>query len=341
MFRILTIAFLVTLVFTAPGRAQDLYSGEISVQGQGESERQDALPAALIQVLQKLSGTRELRPSPVLETALANAEGMVLSFHYTEHEHAAPDGEIHSKLRLVVNFSSTAADRIVRDLALPRWRQSRRPIVLWVVVDDGSSRSLKPLEFQYAWDAMEDVASMRGLPVAWPGLSEELQQQVDLQLLWGGYTEQLLVEGSDSDGVVIVAARREGPEWNVRWNYSDGIGSSSWRTRDRDLSFALVAGVHQLARRVALANSIAPSGPGEWQIEIRVAGLVGAADYARCLAYLHGLSLVDKVGVVEAGPDGIVFDLELNASSEYLGPFIRQDRVLEPGESMHDYRLLP
>ncbi len=41
-----------------PGLAQDLYSGTVPVEGQGVSERRQALPLALIQVLQKLSGER-------------------------------------------------------------------------------------------------------------------------------------------------------------------------------------------------------------------------------------------------------------------------------------------
>ena len=47
--------------------------------------------------------------------------------------------------------------------------QEERPAVqLWVVVDDGQNREFKPVEFEYAWQSMEDIAATRGLPVSWP-----------------------------------------------------------------------------------------------------------------------------------------------------------------------------
>ena len=54
-------------------------------------------------------------------------------------------------------------DAIVQQLGLPRWRQERPEVQLWVVIDDGRNRQLKPLEFAYAWESMEQVAAVTGL----------------------------------------------------------------------------------------------------------------------------------------------------------------------------------
>jgi hypothetical protein len=187
---------------------------------------------------------------------------------------------------------------------------------------------------------VEDIAGLRGLPVAWPGLSEEMASTVDLQLLWGGYTDQLVLDGSSSDGVAIVAARREGPEWNVRWTFSDANASSSWRTRDRELAFALVEGIHRLTDLVASVNSIGPASIGQWQVELLVGGLGGHEDYSRCLAYLQDMSLVDKVDVLRAGPEGVRFMLELNAEPAFLQRTLDQGTLLERGEADFEYRML-
>ena len=103
----------------------------------------------------------------------------------------------------------------------------------------------------------------------------------------------------------------------------------------------MVDGIHQLAGIAAAANSIDPGSLGEWQLEVKVTGFRNSADYARCLAYLQGLGLVDEVGVAHAGPDGIVFNLSLNAAPEFLGRYIEQDRVLESLEFDNEYQLLP
>ncbi len=86
-------------------------------------------------------------------------------------------------------------------------------VQIWVVIDDGLSRQLKPITFDYVWESMEDIAAMRGLPVSWPELDEEELQLVDMRLVWGGFTDYLVERGAPADGVAIIAARREGPQW--------------------------------------------------------------------------------------------------------------------------------
>lgn len=309
------------LLALAPGLSAadgDLYSGSVTVEGQGEAERNARLPAALLHVLRKLSGQRELERTEALERALAGAKGLATAFQYLEVERMQPDGTTTGELRLVVNFRPEAVDRLVRELGLPRWRTERKPVVIWPVLDSGEGRELMPLEYGYAWDRLEQEAALRGLPIAWPALSEELKAEIDLQLLWGGYAEQLMHNPAQSDGVVIVAARREGPEWNLRWTFTDERAAYDWRTRDRELLNALVEGLHQLGDRVAALHSIGPAGLGNWQVELQVANLQGREDYASCLAYLQGLGLVDRVTVKRASPDGVRFQLELNAAPEYL-----------------------
>jgi hypothetical protein len=358
-----------------PAHAADLYSGEVMVTAQGSEERAQAVPAALIEVLQKLSGRRELPIGPALDTALLSANRIMVSFYYRERERTAPDGSVSEELWLVARFLPAAVDRIIRELELPRWRQERAPVTIWVVVDDGLGRRLQPVEYGYAWEAMADIAALRGLPVTWPdrgdgiaggtgpetgqepaggatrdqppqtapgpGPGEEADRQLDLQLLWGGFTEHLVDPEAAPGGVVVIAARREGPEWNIRWNYSDGAASTGWRSRDRDLVLGLTQGVHRLADFVASRHSIAPDAQGEWRFDLQVSGIAGAGDYERCLAYLEGLSLVNRVDVEQAGAGAVSFRLELNAMPGYLAETIARDRVLEPGLSAHEYRLLP
>lgn len=324
----LRITVLFTLLLCASAQALELYSGEAAVADQSTAERQDAVQAALIQVLQKHSGLRELPLHPALDAALRNANRMLLSFHYRSHERARPDGSASTELRLVANFLPQAVDQVVRDLELPRWHQERRPITLWVVVDDGHGRRLMPVEYAYAWDALSDVARLRGMPLEWPALDEEQLEQVDLQLLWGGFTDQVEASNADSAGVVVVAARREGPAWKLRWNFAGGDETTGWRNGDQDLVFALVDGLHRLVDFVAARDAIAPTALGDWRYDLVVTGLRSADDYVRCLTYLEGLSLVDGVDVLAATAGEVTFSLDLNAMPDYLLAEINRDRRL-------------
>ena len=267
---------------------------------------------------------------------------MLISFGYRTVARSGPEGIETEELRLVARFIPSETDRLAQQLGLPRWRKERPPVQVWAVVDDGLGRELMPVEFTYAWLSMEDVASIRGLPLNWPELDDEERQLIDMRLVWGGFTDYLVERGAPADGVAIVAARREGPRWSLRWNVADNDQRWSWRDSDQELRFALTRGVHRMADEIAAANSIAASQQGRSSADITVGGLRGGKDYAACLAYLQGLGVVTGVDVLEAGPGRVRFNLQLNAAVEYLDEALRNGTLLLPGgaDTAYDYEFL-
>lgn len=343
MKRILLIIITLHLSATHAMADINLYSGEVFVASQSEADRREAIPDALIQVLQKLSGQREMPNSPELDDALNDANRYLRSYRYTRVDRTAADGAITQELHLVAQFMQSEVDRIVRQIGLPRWRQERPAIQIWVVVDDGLNRRMKPLEFGYAWESMEQVSAMRGLPVSWPELDEEEVQLVDMRLVWGGFTDYLVERGAPEDGVVIIAARREGPQWTVRWNLASGSQNWSWQTSDINLMYALAEGVHHMADQVAANNAIAVSDQGVWTIDLTIGELNSSSAYVHCLEYLQNLSLVNAVDILGADPGRVHFRLQLNASKEHLAEVFRQGTVLIPARagSEFEYEFLP
>lgn len=315
----------------------DLYSGEVVVPSQGETDRDEAIPEALIQVLQKLSGQREIPLSPALDEALGNAGKLLFSFRYKNVGRVGPDGAIIQELRLIVKFMQPEVDRIVQQAGLPRWQQERPAVQIWVVIDDGRERQMKPVEFDYAWMFMEDIAAMRGLPVSWPELDEEEAQLIDMRLVWGGFTEYLIERGAPEDGVAIIAARREGPQWTLRWNLAIDGQSWSWRNSDQELMFALAQGIHQMTDKVSAKNAIAASEQNLWLVDITIGKLNGAEDYVSCLEYLQNLSLVSAVEILAADPARVHFRLQLNAPSQHLVEAFNRGSVLSPLNTRSEY----
>lgn len=337
MKKILLIIVMLHLSVTHAVADINLYSGEVVVASQAEAERTQAIPEALIQVLQKLSGQREIPSSPALDDALNNSSRFLRSYRYSRVDRTSADGEVTGELRLVAQFMQTQVDRIVQQLGLPRWRQERPEVQLWVVIDDGLNRQLKPLEFAYAWESMEQVAAARGLPVGWPELDEEEVQLLDMRLVWGGFTDYLVERGAPQDGVAIIAARREGPQWVVRWNLASGGQNLSWQSSDFELMYALAEGINLMADQIAMNNAIAPSEQGDATVNLTVGGLNNADAYAKCLEYLQNLSLVNSVEVLAANPGIVSFRLHLNASAEHLSEAFELGSVLLPASAGSNY----
>jgi hypothetical protein len=319
-----------------------LYSGEVVVPSQSEADRNAAIPEALIQVLQKLSGQREMPISPTLDEAIANANRLLLSFRYKNVDRVGADGVITLELRLIAQFIQPEVDRVVQQVGLPRWQQERPAVEIWVVIDDSGKRKLKPLEFGYAWESVEDVAAMRGLPVSWPELDEEEAQLVDMRLVWGGFTDYLVERGAPADGVAIIAARREGPMWTLRWNLASDGQSWNWRSSDQELMFALAQGIHQMTDQLAASNTIAASEQGLGTIDLTIGKFNGATDYSNCLEYLQNLSIVTAVDVLGAEAGRVHFRVQLNAPSEHLFEVFDRGSVLLRARagSEYDYEFL-
>jgi len=337
MKKLLLIIVALSLSVAQAAPAVNLYSGEVVVSSQTEADRNGAIPEALLQVLQKLSGQREIPLSPALDDALNNAARLLRSYRYKKVDIAVADGTVTEELRLVAQFMQPEVDQVVQQIGLPRWRQERPDIQIWVVIDDGLNRQLKPLEFDYAWGSMEDVAVMRGLPVSWPELDEEEVQLVDMRLVWGGFTDYLIERGAPEDGVAIIAARREGPRWTVRWYLTSDGQNWSWQSDDLELMYALAEGVHQMADQIAASSSIAASEQGLWTVDISVGELNSADAYVSCLEYLQNLSLVNEVEILGADPGRVRFRLQLNASAEYLSEAFNRSPVLLPARAGSGY----
>jgi hypothetical protein len=331
----LLLALLPMAAGAAEGPSLELYTGEIPVADQGESERRRALPLALEQVLQKLSGLRQFDDNPLVDLSLDRAPEILLSYYFRNVRYPLADGSQASELRLVARFSEPAVDEMVRTLQLPLWQPDRQPFVMWLVVDTGIDRRIMPVEYAYLEHALTDVAQRRGLPLQWPETGPEGEYAVDLALLWGGYTEDLpRVEG---EGVIIAAARREGLEWSVRINLGfDGL-HQAWRLSDIDLQAALTEGLEAVVDQVAALNTIQASDIGSWSEELVVNGLKGPDDYRRCLNYLQRISIVEEVAVVFARPGTVTFRLGLSALPDYLQRSLDSGGVLERSESGNAY----
>lgn len=308
----------------------DVYTGAAKVADTSVAERNRALPLALANVLQKYSGLRSLEDVEGAAEATAMAPGILVTFYYDNFELPLADGRLLEERRLLARFTPSSVDELARELRLPFWRPSRPALELWVVVDDGRGRSVMPLELDYLQNVLDDVAQNRGQPLLWPRPDEDGMYPVDMQLLWGGYTEELA--SATGVGVLILAARREGVEWGVRANLGFRGKHLSSRLRDIDLERALTEGLQWAIDGVAANSAIQADELFASSRDVIVSGLNSAADYQACLAYLQGLSVVDSVTVSAARPGEVTFVLSLNALPQYLLEYFERDGLLVPSE---------
>jgi len=337
---LLLILLLACIPFSSSQAATiDIYKGEAVVESKDAGVRKQALPLALKHVLLKFSGLQSFEDYPLVEPALGSASSILMSFYYRNVTVVLADGGEVDELRLVAEFSNEKVDEMIRSLQLPLWPAERDPVDLWVVVDDGLDRRIMPVEFSYIWESMSNTAAWRGLPVSWPTPDEEGIFEVDAQLLWGGYTEDLGLQPGTA--TMIAAARREGLQWSVRSNLAYNGKNWTRRIQDLDLQAALTESLQQAIDFIADSNTIAASDRGISSYQMMVAGVNTAAEYEACLGYLQKISVVNQVSVVSARAGRVAFKLELNALPLYLEEVLVDGGVLERSEDDEFYVFRP
>ena len=308
------------------------YAAEVPVNGQGEAQRNAAFARALAQVLGKLSGDRSAAGKPGVGQALREARSYVDGYDYRQDEGVSSTGAPTFRTTLVVRFDAKQVNELAATLGLPIWPQPRPKPVLWLAIDDGSGPRLVGLPQSNAARPALDRAVERGYRLGLP--SGTAAEQAITGAIWRG----------DSAAVARASARYSPPMqligklyrskggWAADWTFVDnGKVLSRWTSSEADARRAMSAGADgaadALVRRYA-KRSPGAGPPGAYQV--RFQGIDSADAYMRLSGYLQTLSVVRGVKPVSAGPDGVVFELQLISGLAGLRRASASGGVIDP-----------
>lgn len=313
--------------------AHGIYQAEVSVRGQGESERNAGFARALVQVLAKLSGDRNTAGRPGIGQELRDAKKYVDGYDYRQDEGvSATTGAPTYNTTLVARFDKDKVDGMVAALGLPVWSQPRPKPVLWLAIDDGRGPRLVGLAQAGAARAALDRASERGFRLGLPNGSAA--EQAAVGAIWRGDSAAIarLSSRYNPPMQLIGKLNRSKGGWTADWVFVDnGRVLSKWSSEERDALRAMAAGADgaadALVRRYARAGSAGPAGT----YRVLFTGIDSSEDFMRLSGYLQGVSVVRRITPVRATPEGLEVDLELATG---LSGFRRilDDAVLLAGE---------
>lgn len=99
-------------------QAGGLYTAQVPVPSQSESDRTEALKNALAQVVVRISGDAGALAKPDIAKAVAGAERYVQQFQYQEEVATDAGGQPQVRLTLVAQFDRDAVDQLMRGVGL-------------------------------------------------------------------------------------------------------------------------------------------------------------------------------------------------------------------------------
>lgn len=304
---------LLGLLLAATGAfAQPLgfWAAQVPVEGQGEADRAEALPRALLEVLVKASGDGSLRTLPELEAVLAEAPNVVRDTRFvTESVPAAGGGET-VRSALVATFDPAGVSSLLRIVGRSVW-ENRPPTVVWLVIDDGTSKRVATNAQAAALGPLTRRASERGLPIRLPDFDATDRATLDAEVLWIGAPEIIARSSVRYAPVALVVRLTRRPDgWSARNTLIDGGQVQDWTGNHVDANAALAAAIDGAADRLAIRHAVAPEDlvPGVHRAWVR--GIRSARDYAQVAAALAALPDLNAVRIDGADGERLLVTLD-------------------------------
>lgn len=282
-----------------------LYTAEVPLDEEEDNPRAAAYDAALAEVLLRVSGS-ELATDPELVDALFPDPAVYI----VQFRPGLDD-------TLWVSFDGEAIERVLRQAGQTVWGSDRPLTLIWLAVDWGQGQR----EILAADDPDEnrdqarsidrdrllrqrvlDVAEQRGLPVAFPLLDTIDLQNLSFSDIWGGFDDPLIAasERYQADAILVGRVRPYSSQRN-RWSFYLGGAERSW-TGEPEQVINFVADM--LAEEFAISGSAVAE-----TIDIAVAGIDSVVAYGEVQRLLSGLTIVERLTVVEVEGDRVRFRL--------------------------------
>jgi uncharacterized protein len=310
-----------------------LYEAEVPVTDQSAESHKNGLSRALLEVLIKLTGDRQVQGRPVTAELLRSPELYVQQYRY-QNKAVIEDGQLslQQQLMLSVSFNEATLDKALRDYAVPVWGRVRPSTLVWLVVQDGQRRQFVGLEDAAGFTAkMSAQAQSRGITLRYPLLDSEDTNVLKEADVWGGFIGPIKQASARYGADVILTGSIENTAtgWLGYWASIIHDEVSTWTTTGEEPALVLHEGVDSLVD--TLANRYIQTTPGvqEAGIEIVVKDVSDFEQYSKVLQYLRTLNSVTAVDVKTVEPGSVTFSLTATGSEIVVQRAIELGRILE------------
>ncbi len=312
------------------GAPVNFYSASVPVVSQSVRERERAAAEGLREVLTRVSGTVELDRFPQAAEALAAAASHIEQFQYEQvRKPGTPPAE-----HLVMTFSATAIERILRTAGLPYWPIQRPDTLVWLVEEDAAEgKRLVNDRNSPVLQGLIETARQRGLPLALPLLDLDDQLAINAELVWN-LDEQPILSASERYGADTVLVGRFSESamgtWSTTWQFFHRGSGGNYDLRGEDAFSLGRQALAPVADFLAGLYALRSRPEGAERLVVQVAPVDSFGAYRKALDYLQKLAVVTSLNLLAVTDQSLLLSLQLNGTLEQLENTLALDAKLRP-----------
>ena len=301
-------------------RFEGLYTVVVPADNEAEDPLAVATERALGELFVRMTGQRGVGSDPAVFPILEAADRFVEQWGYQTAED------------IVVTFDGEAVEAELRRLNFPIWGTERPQTLLWVAYDSGNGQrrllgaqpddpdQSDPL----AWlrEIIEATAAERGIPTQLPLLDAQETAAITPADVWGGFNDRIEAASRRyaADAILVGRIRSSGGAYAARWSLLTGDDFRERRGTIRD-------GIDWLAD--IYANQYAVTGSAQRR-RVLVTEVNSFDDYARVMAFMEQLSLIESLAVEEVADDTVLLSMNIRGDSVVLRRALTLGNVLRP-----------
>lgn len=303
----------------------NLNSVVIQVTDTSLETRVKVLPQAFEQVMRRVASSHSAVAHAEFAKAKQKVDSYINTFFYTESS---------DSYNLTVQFNDQALTDLLTKMGRSSFSKNRPQVLLWLVVDQDSkpqfvnSSSMEPLA-----DKIDLLSSNYGLPILFPllDLTERLFIAEHDVINFNMPPLQQAAGRYNADSVVVGKINHISGVWHCEWRLLDGSQDVAWNSHGDDLDVELELMFNQLADKLIASykvtdNSVATINKNS--IAVRVKGVNNVADYAKVLAYLKSLSVVQQVEIGGVDGNQAMFVVSSESGKEAVIKALSMDTLL-------------
>jgi uncharacterized protein len=304
----------------------ELYTVQVARDPENSSAPVDPYRSALNVVLVRITGEQDMAESALLAELFPDASRYVLQYR---------PGEDNS---LWVSLDGTAIENVLRRAGKTVWSNDRPLTMVWLAVDwgqgvreivsaDDSDRS--PAEQRsldrnrQLRDRLQDAASWRGVPVAFPLMDTEDLGKINFSDIWGGFDDRVL-QASERYGAeaVLIGRVRPTAAQPYRWTYHLGNEVLEYSGEPAQV-------INQLANTLVAQFAVAGDVPLE-TVSLTISGVNSLAAYGAMQSIMADLRSVESFSIETVAGDRIRYIVQVYGGAERLNQALQASRGLEP-----------
>jgi len=356
------IAFLSSITLEAV-EVKDLYQASVAINSQNSRDRAGALKKALAAVMIKVGGEKSVLDNEIIKKSLSNYRSYLSQYRYQQKLLQIADEQGNKKqLFLFASFNADKINQLFQQANLPLWGSLRPQVLLWLIDEQGLTRSIisnssaSNLPFM-----VNEFSAQRGLPIMMPLMDLTDANQIKLSDVWGRF-QQPIKDASSRYLAEAIAVMRISNSSLVAFDYSDkeefesndcGLLCAQSQPKEQNyvldwslLDWSLIKGQQKFSQQyqgadpqVLLQQGLADiteliyqryalSTTSQNDFVIEVTNVDSLVTYVDVFDFLSNLSSVKSITLLSANDNARSFNLQLLGSKESVLSSIKLNNKL-------------